>query len=68
MLADERRLEEERVPLGIDGDEVDVRDPPDQRDLLRPDQDGSLEVRPDPLVEPLRLPDVEHAAVVSRNT
>jgi len=59
LLPDERRLQDERVDLGIDRDEFHVRDAADEGDLFRPDRGRVLEVGADPLIQPLRLSDVE---------
>ena len=44
MLAHEGGLKEERVPFGIDRDEIQILDLADERDLLRADLVGALEV------------------------
>src|SRR5206468_3862081 len=65
VLPDERRLEMQRVPLRIHGDEVEIPDVRDEGDLPGTDEVGTLEVRPDPLVEALGLADVEHPSAGS---
>jgi len=56
VLADERRLEMKRVPLGIDRDEVEIPDLPDQGHLPGPMSSGLWKWFRTRWVQPLRFP------------